>query len=835
MKYSTLIKLIVIPIAFCPGWLQSQNIYHLGEGLKTNGIIYAIEYDSINSRIYVGGFFTQIDNVDALNIAFYENEKWHPLDKGVDGPVTTLQLGGDHLYVGGVFENASGVTTNQIARWDGLLWSALQGDRPFNGSILSLEWFQEKLYATGQFTRIGNDTIKGIAKWDGHQWRDAGLDHILHAKGLLAVNDTLWAYGSAYQSLMGHFHLASYLTNGQWTTLPRPEGFPALTLSALIRFQNNLYAVAGDNIVKRVGSEWVNYGFAPYQQRIKGIFVFDGKMYSILKPELNSYQFSIMSVLGNQTVGTFGTSSPIGGIQAYLKCGDDLWVGGDFVDINGTTFLSMASFNGASWTDRGHIKAEGYVNGYNNATGSSILGEDLIVGGEFLYADTTFARHIARWNGTHWEAMGEGFDAPVSQVITFKNEIYACGSFIKSGNLIVNRIAKWDGARWQALSQGADRFVKGMIVWNENLYVWGNFLRIGNSGADYFAKFDGVNWSQVYGPWVQETQPVFDVEEWNGKLNATYLWSKPIRLNIDGSWAYVGSEEIGEGRLFNYREDLYFGDTRVLKFESPNWIDLNFPEVNSWDSPHFLEMNDQLFCSITNIGLFRYDVPAWSYLSYIQPYSSYPIGDDRYAITGFFPEVYQATCQTSSAFNHVAILEFRPPEIDIKVDTNRICKNETVTFIASSNALYLEYNWEFEGGIPAYATDECPVVQYNESGLYYAKLIGSNAEGADTTILSLPIEVLEDCLTNSSTVSENRNTLNLYPNPVSDFLYLDMGSIKTEDIIIFNVSGINFPAEPSPHASGNILTIDVTFLPPGIYFITLKGRSGPLTQRFVKW
>ncbi len=86
---------------------------------------------------------------------------------------------GPTLYAGGMFETASGVTVNRIAKLVGNSWSAL--GTGLDGTTFALRVFDDgsgsSLYAGGQFQFAGEVEAPGIAQWDGQSWLsvDGGL------------------------------------------------------------------------------------------------------------------------------------------------------------------------------------------------------------------------------------------------------------------------------------------------------------------------------------------------------------------------------------------------------------------------------------------------------------------------------------------------------------------------------------------------------------------------------------------------------------------------------------------------------------------------------------
>ena len=75
----------------------------------------------------------------------------------------------------------------------------------------------------------------------------------------------------------------------------------------------------------------------------------------------------------------------------------------------------------------------------------------------------------------------------------------------------------------------------------------------------------------------------------------------------------------------------------------------------------------------------------------------------------------------------------------------------------------------------------------------------------------------------------NSQDINVYPNPVTDRLYIDA---EVEEVEVYDVYGRHQVAKTSSHQGD--LSIDVSGLNSGVYFVRIKTDSGDMVRRFVK-
>lgn len=120
-----------------------------------------------NGSLYIGGFFTAVSGVGAVNIAAWNGFNWNNAgDVGIasdpaEGLSVLLSYNG-FLYAGGHFSEAGGVSANNIARYDGT-WYALGNGT--DGTVTALLEYNQSLMVAGAFNQAGGITVGRIARW----------------------------------------------------------------------------------------------------------------------------------------------------------------------------------------------------------------------------------------------------------------------------------------------------------------------------------------------------------------------------------------------------------------------------------------------------------------------------------------------------------------------------------------------------------------------------------------------------------------------------------------------------------------------------------------------
>src|ERR1041384_3301560 len=101
--------------------------------------------------------------------------------------------------------------------------------------------------------------------------------------------------------------------------------------------------------------------------------------------------------------------------QVRAACVDDLgslYIGGDLTVVGG-----VGSPRGAGMNPYGYVLA------------LAVAGTSLYAGGDFTTAGGSAANSIAKWDGSHWSALGSGMNGGVSALALSGTNLYAGGYF----------------------------------------------------------------------------------------------------------------------------------------------------------------------------------------------------------------------------------------------------------------------------------------------------------------------------------------------------------------------------------------------------------------------
>ncbi len=445
--------------------------------------------------LYAGGHFTTAGGVTVNGVAKWDGAEWSALGVGVIGGVSALAVfddgagGGPALYAGGDFVTAGGATVNRIAKWDGATWSAL-GDG-MSSTVWSLTVFDDgsgsgpALYAGGVFATAGGVTVNRIARWDGAAWSGVGSGMDSRVAALTVFDDGSGGGPSLYAG--GWFTTAGGMTvnhiarwdGAQWSSLG--SGISG-RVEALTVFDD----LSGGGPALYAGGDFTTAGGAAASRIAK----WDGAAWSSLGSGISSTVYAL-------AVFDDGSGSSA-----------SLYAGGDFTTAGGAPAERIAKWDGAAWSALDGGMVNGSVLALTVFDAGSRTGPAMCAGGDFPTIGGLGAKHIAKWDGGAWSALGSAIggdpDPRVYSLITFDDgsgdgpALYAGGSFTTAGGVSASRIARWDGFAWSALGSGLSNAVSSLAVFDDGS-GGGPALYAGGQFGGSIAKWDGALWSSFGG------------------------------------------------------------------------------------------------------------------------------------------------------------------------------------------------------------------------------------------------------------------------------------------------------------------------------------------------
>lgn len=416
-----------------------------------------------SGTIFVGGAFSLSSGSAAgtSNLVSFKNGGLVGLaDGGLNGQVTSLVLVGDQLYVGGSFQDtSSGSTQNKlggIALYDVQKnsWSPL--DAGVNGAVSSIDLRNNQIQIVGNFTELisvaGNGSAinaPGFGVWDikTGAWVNSG--------GLVVGKMTFVGNESTSTQLLAGNVVASQkygasglvmLKNGnvsgpvieplsvnldgsqvsmssnlrRRSPIPRTAWISHMSLSGLFSRQTNQPASLPPSLPASApavlaGAFWSNG--SNELAILGGNFSFVAPGTSTASTAVAIYDpssSSIHGLVGSQVNGT---------VRALLVDGNSLYVGGEFT-IPGTTVngLALYDLSNQEWDLNGLQPLQpiaGSTVVVRSISQSTSMPTTLIVAGSFSQAGSLRCQAICSFDTVtkQWNALGSGIQGEVASVV----------------------------------------------------------------------------------------------------------------------------------------------------------------------------------------------------------------------------------------------------------------------------------------------------------------------------------------------------------------------------------------------------------------------------------
>lgn len=733
---------------------NSQKFTPLGNGLTLNGRINCITYDESNDRLYVGGLFDNIDQVDANNLAYRQDGQWYAIPNNIVGQVSDIEIHDNQIYVSGNFEISDSAPIYDIARYDGQAWYGFGKEQEIN-NITDMIWYKDVLYIAGALFSIDGVTHNGVTKMDGRSWSDTGLENTDKPSNLFVQGDTLWSWGQAQNTEANLIHTASYYVDGGWHSLPSLLNSDRGVVNSFVIHDNKMYCGYSEGGIYILENDrWIQKS----ELEIEKLFVHDGKLkcateYDRLtnKLEIITLDSDLNVISVDFTLNEYNADhEPI--INVTKEIDGDLYIGGDFMTIDDEYYPSLAQLSDNKFMNIGNVRGTFFKSYWSYPIVESICEykDGYAIAGSFYYADSLFHPNVIFWDGEKFTDAIKDLSQEIHKMIAYDGKLYAIAyrNWTEYSNAPV---IQWDGSTWKPFYRTLiENSIDNMKVIDDVLILWndreapfswdGNQLVTYDLPSDTLSFFDNRELKDIV-KWKDNTVVV--MEDWPSSKMAY------IRKDGDTEWHLLSDREfdnyygpvlsVNDQRLFLSEE--IGSDIVSYEWKDTSWVQVNMDEDGS--SPGtFYTMNNLNFYSSFNDGMRLEKDDFWERKNQLRIFATEQLPNNKYLCGGIFRTNYDII--NPKKINNIAIVDFSEPIAKIKSDKTNICPNNYITYSVDNDYLGSKYKWHFPGGIPEYTNASNPIIKYKTPGAYNASL---EIEYYDGTIVvqADSITVRDDC------------------------------------------------------------------------------------------
>jgi hypothetical protein len=464
----------------------------------------------IDGELYVGGVFSSVSSsgqnaISANNIARWSAAagSWSPLgsalQNGTHSHVSALAVLGSDLYVGGAFTSVSSsnqntFSANRIARWNtsGSFWSAL-GSPTQNGTnegVFSLAVSGTDLFVGGGFTGVQSNTqsyvpSEFVARWSTitSTWIPMGaVERNGTNTGVFAlavIGTDLYVGGNFNTVFSTNWERISAnriarwsMTSGTWSPLG------STTQNGLDRFGGDVWCLAASGTDLYVGGSFTNVNSS------------NSSIQSANRIARWSTTGGYWSPLGSPT-----QNGVEGGVYALAISGDDLFVGGNFVDVSSTTQRNVASSGIATAFISIASPTWNFtkVTSNPNAASGSRTGAAHASWHLYYYKGTDSNIWCTYWTGTQWTQAQLSVDGNVDDWLAFGTHWNLLCYKGKDNRLWA---LYWSGAAWTTAQLGTNptTTVAGDVAIDN---AWNIIYYRGADARVWAAQWTGAQWTHT--------------------------------------------------------------------------------------------------------------------------------------------------------------------------------------------------------------------------------------------------------------------------------------------------------------------------------------------------
>ena len=373
MRIKSLFILLLLGFSF-PKTTDCQNWDAVDSGIGGIPLLINLYADTLEDILYVGGKIYNV-GVSYDKLRSWNGSNWDTITSSVGASAIMSIIKYDNeLYVGGDFQELSGLNINHIGRWDGISWDSLPTTT--QDAVFTLSVYNNELYVGGIFDSIGTLRSPGIAKWDGTNWYDVGggipiasstnAANSARIRSITFYNDKLYSAGTIIDSTLSlSNHLLMY-DGISWSKVSGWQIGIVTFLQTVCVYKNELYVGGqfsksdgyslGNNIIKWNDTAWSEVGNG-LNGTVRKLFAYNEYLYAVgdfdMAGELPS---QYLAKWDGQRWCSVGSSSFDNKISDVAFWRDSLYIVGPFETIDDDSVNYIAKWNGDNSSDTCEIK-----------------------------------------------------------------------------------------------------------------------------------------------------------------------------------------------------------------------------------------------------------------------------------------------------------------------------------------------------------------------------------------------------------------------------------------------------------------------------------------------
>ena len=481
----------------------------LGKGLRTErgSIASVLDLASAGSGgFYAAGLFDSAGAGACRSVAHWTGAEWKCLGFSVDPlgtPAAALAVMGNQVYAGGW--RASGVY-----RWNGSGWDTLG---PVSGAVSRLKAVGTELWVGGEFSVKGDTSTLNLIRGNGSVWTGFG-NKIGPVRDFAVSGTDVFVIETFRTASRIDTQTVQHWNGSSWSRVDLD--FPKFEFNRVVTDSQNVYL----------------FGTGLNDLRLH-VFKWDGARFVSILAETCFGTASAVEVRGNRIV-LGGQFSGIGGMRAdnlavwygsswkaltlgigagpsmngevMASNGQALFLGGRNIRWSGKQPLSgIGRFDGAA--------SEGMAGGFKDlfpykASSSMTIkaiafdGSSVLAGGRFDSSQSGPAGNVARWNGSAWSGLGEGYPGLVHDLVVQNNAVLLAGKpdSLGSGGAATLRgqaVGRWNGSLWESLGGGLGGEAYKFAVFKGDVYVGGKVRAAPTDSFSGIMRLAGNRWSAL--------------------------------------------------------------------------------------------------------------------------------------------------------------------------------------------------------------------------------------------------------------------------------------------------------------------------------------------------